>query len=44
MGVWEHNERAQRFYKRNGFYQIGAHSFIMGDDDQTDHLMRKDLK
>jgi hypothetical protein len=29
---------------RNGFYQIGSHSFIMGDDDQTDHLMRKDLK
>ncbi len=44
LGVWEHNERAQRFYKRNGFYQIGAHSFIMGDDDQTDYLMRKDLK
>ena len=44
LGVWEHNQRARRFYMRNGFYQIGSHSFIMGDDDQTDHLMRKDLK
>ena len=44
LGVWEHNYRAQRFYQRNGFYRIGQHAFVMGDDDQTDYLMRKDLK
>lgn len=43
LGVWEHNARAKRFYQRNGFYHIGAHAFVMGDDAQTDHLMRKDL-
>ena len=43
LGVWEKNEKALRFYKNNGFYKIGAHSFVMGDDDQTDFLMRKDL-
>ncbi len=44
LGVWEKNEKALRFYKKNGFYKIGAHSFVMGDDDQTDFLMRKDLE
>ena len=44
LGVWEKNEKALRFYKRNGFYQIGTHSFVMGDDEQTDYIMRKDLE
>lgn len=44
LGVWEHNDKAIRFYARNGFYRIGEHAFIMGDDRQTDHLMRKDLR
>lgn len=44
LGVWEKNERALRFYRRNGFYQIGTHSFVMGDDEQTDYIMRKDLE
>ncbi len=43
LGVWEHNEKAKRFYKKEGFYKIGEHSFFMGDDEQTDYLMRKDL-
>ena len=43
LGVWEHNERAKRFYEKNGFYRIGAHSFVVGDDVQTDFVMRKDL-
>lgn len=43
LGVWEKNERAIRFYKRNGFYKTGIHSFVVGEDVQTDHLMRKDL-
>ena len=43
LGVWEHNERAKHFYQKNGFYRIGAHSFVVGDDEQTDYVMRKDL-
>ena len=43
LGVWEKNEKAIRFYKRNGFYQTGIHSFVMGEDIQTDYIMRKDL-
>lgn len=43
LGVWEKNEKALLFYKRNGFYIIGKHSFFMGDDEQTDLIMRKNL-
>lgn len=43
LGVWEKNEKAIRFYKRNGFYEVGTHSFFMGQDEQTDYIMRKDL-
>lgn len=43
LGVWEKNEKALRFYKRNGFYHVGTHVFVMGDDPQTDYVMRKDL-
>lgn len=43
LGVWEKNERAIRFYKKNGFYEIGTHTFVMGEDEQTDYIMRKDL-
>jgi ribosomal protein S18 acetylase RimI-like enzyme len=43
LGVWERNEKAQRFYIKNGFYRIGEHSFLMGSEEQTDHLLRKDL-
>ena len=43
LGVWEKNEKAIRFYKKNGFYEIGTHKFVMGEDVQTDYVMRKDL-
>ena len=43
LGVWEKNEKALCFYKKQGFYKIGEHSFFMGDDEQTDYIMRKDL-
>ena len=44
LGVWEKNEKAIRFYKKNEFYEIGTHSFFMGEDEQTDYIMRKDLR
>ncbi len=43
LGVWEKNENAIRFYKKNGFYKAGTHTFVMGEDIQTDYIMRKDL-
>ena len=43
LGVWEKNEKALRFYRKNGFYEIGTHAFVMGEDVQTDYVMRKDL-
>ena len=43
LGVWEKNEKAIRFYKKNGFYESGTHTFVMGEDVQTDYIMRKDL-
>ena len=43
LGVWEKNEKAIQFYKKHGFCEIGTHSFFMGDDKQTDYIMRKDL-
>lgn len=43
LGVWEHNQAAQRFYGRNGFKAFGSHKFWVGNDEQTDILMRKEL-
>lgn len=43
LGVWEKNYRALDFYKKKGFYKIDQHAFVMGDDEQTDFIMRKDL-
>ena len=40
----EKTPKPSTFYKQHGFYQIGAHSFVVGDDQQTDLLMRKDLE
>lgn len=43
LGVWEKNEKALCFYKKQDFYKIGEHSFFLGDDEQSDYIMRKDL-
>ncbi|MBK9212631.1 MAG: GNAT family N-acetyltransferase [Saprospiraceae bacterium] len=41
LGVWEENSRAINFYKKQGFQVFGKHFFILGDDFQTDILMKK---
>ncbi len=41
LGVWEKNEKAIRFYEKNGFVTFGRHPFILGKDVQTDLLMKK---
>ncbi|MFC4095884.1 GNAT family N-acetyltransferase [Euzebyella saccharophila] len=43
LGVWEENHSAIKFYEKNGFYKFGTHPYIVGDDKQTDWLMRYDL-
>ncbi len=43
LGVWEHNTKAISFYKNKGFEQFGSHPFMLGNDEQTDILMRLDL-
>lgn len=43
LGVWEHNLRAISFYERNGFVTFGKHAFMLGNDEQTDIMMRRDL-
>jgi ribosomal protein S18 acetylase RimI-like enzyme len=43
LGVWEHNSLAISFYKKFGFEQFSSHIFMLGDDVQTDLLMKKSL-
>ncbi len=44
LGVWERNEEAIAFYRKGGFEVVGEHHFRMGDELQTDYIMRKALK
>jgi ribosomal protein S18 acetylase RimI-like enzyme len=44
LGVWEENPRAINFYKKNGFVEFDKHIFVLGDDEQTDIMMRLKLK
>lgn len=43
LGVWEKNEKAIQFYKKLGFKIFGEHEFLLGEDCQTDLLMRLDF-
>lgn len=43
LGVWEENLRALQFYRKNGFEEFGSHTFRLGDEDQTDLMMKKIL-
>lgn len=40
LGVWKENHRAIRFYGKNGFEIFGKHDFVLGEDVQTDLLMK----
>ena len=40
LGVWEENHRAIKFYEKNGFKFFGKHDFVLGEDVQTDLLMK----
>lgn len=43
LGVWEENVRAVNFYKKNGFVEFDKHIFKLGNEEQTDLMMRKFL-
>ena len=40
LGVWEGNARAMKFYKKNGFVAFDKHIFELGNDKQTDIMMK----
>lgn len=44
LGVWEKNARALAFYKKWGFEQFSAHTFMLGNDAQTDLMMKLEVK
>ncbi|MEJ6981548.1 GNAT family N-acetyltransferase [Pedobacter sp. P351] len=44
LGVWEENPRAINFYKKNGFVEFDKHIFHLGDDQQTDIMMKLNIK
>jgi diamine N-acetyltransferase len=43
LGVWEHNPKAQKFYSKWGFERFAEHVFYMGDEAQTDWLLKKKI-
>ena len=43
LGVWENNLRAIQFYSKNGFVAFDKHFFKLGDEEQTDLMMKKVL-
>ncbi len=42
LAFGEHNYKAIGFYEHNGFKLCGSHEFLLGEDKQTDLLMRKE--
>lgn len=43
LGVWEHNRRALEVYEHRGYVPIGDHTFLFGDEEQRDVLMRRSV-
>lgn len=43
LGVWERNGRAQAFYRKSGYTDVGAHVYMVGADAQTDRIMTRPL-
>jgi ribosomal protein S18 acetylase RimI-like enzyme len=44
LGVWEENYRALKFYTKNGFVEFDKHVFTLGNEDQTDLLLKLQIK
>ena len=43
LGVWEYNYRAQKFYEKLNFRQVGKHIFQLGSDPQIDLVMERKI-
>ncbi len=43
LGVWEKNLRAIAFYNKNGLVAFDKHIFKLGNDEQTDLMMKLKL-
>ena len=43
LGVWDQNPRAINFYKKNGFFEFDKHVFRLGNENQTDLMMRLEI-
>jgi ribosomal protein S18 acetylase RimI-like enzyme len=43
LGVWEKNISAINFYQHQGFEKVSTHIFKMGDEDQTDLIMKTNI-
>lgn len=44
LGVWEKNTAAIGFYLKLGFEKAGTHDFFMGQERQTDWIMKRMLE
>lgn len=44
LGVWEENPRAISFYTKNGFIAFDKHIFKLGDEEQTDIMMKLKIR
>lgn len=44
LGVWEENKKALHFYTKNGFVVFDKHLFKLGNDEQTDLMMKLQVK
>src|SRR5688572_4813957 len=43
LGVWDRNPRAQAFYRKCGFVDVGEHVFLFGTDPQRDRVMESSV-
>jgi ribosomal protein S18 acetylase RimI-like enzyme len=43
LGVWEENKKAIQFYTKNGFVEFDQHVFVLGEEAQTDIMMKLEL-
>ncbi len=43
LGVWEENTKAIAFYHKHGFVTYDKHLFKLGNDEQTDLMMKLEL-
>lgn len=43
LSVWSENERAQRFYARYGFVEVGRNLFMVGDQADDDRIWKLSL-